>query len=144
MKLQQVQRLHFEIAQTALDPRREVGAIKAAGKKWRETAPRFGSHVEFVVRSILPQLSDQLFTVSIAVYISRINKVHAQVNRSAEGCQRLIIFYRSPGAANRPRPKADAGHFHVRRSKLTILHRFQFSCVSPYCKRSSVARPLPR
>src|ERR1035437_10386791 len=65
-----------------------------------------------------------------------IDPVHATIERSADGGNRLVAILRSPGerpssAAHRPRPHADRGQVHIAVAKLCLLHLFYNNQVDP-------------
>ncbi len=73
---------------------------------WIKPAPGFGGNVDFF-RALAAELRQQALAAPITINVGGIEKVDAQVDGVAQGSQRFLVVYRTPGIADSPGSKAD-------------------------------------
>jgi hypothetical protein len=84
VQLEEVDRLDAEIGETALDERGEVLTAVAGRGLARESAARLRSHDDRLA-PFAQELADEALGVSVAVDVSGIDEVDAEIDRLVEG-----------------------------------------------------------
>jgi predicted transcriptional regulator len=122
VKLQQIDGLHFEVAQASIDPVREVRAAVAVRRLRRQAPARLRRHVDRLAGAFPPQPRYQALAAAIAVDVCRVDEIHAAVDRGVERPHRLLVVHRAPGAADGPGAKTDRRHGETRAAQHPIFH----------------------
>src|SRR5262249_39081751 len=101
MQLQQVQCIYGEVLQAALDESSQIcNPIPRRGMRI-QAAAGFGSDDDFLA-AIALESGQQALTASIAINVSSIKEINAEIDCPVERRQRLAILNLAPHAADGP------------------------------------------
>ena len=122
VELQQIDGVHLEVLQAALDPRGQVLARVAFGRLGREPPAGLRGDPDRLARPLAPEPGHEPLAAPVAIHVRRVDEVHAGVNRGVQRPHRLLVVHLAPASANRPRPEADGRDRHVRPAESPVFH----------------------
>ena len=121
VKLDQVERRDLEILEAALHVPSQVYAVVAFPDMRTRAASDLGGHPERIA-SLAPQPGEQSFAVTVAIDVSGIEEIDAEVQRAVQAAHCLSIIHLTPGATDGPGTETDRGHGHAGPSKRLVVH----------------------
>src|SRR5689334_155881 len=110
-----------KIPQAFLDPGGKIFAAIAFHRLRRKFSAGLGRNHD-VLSPIALKLCDQTFAAAHAVYVRRIDKIHAAVGSLMEGCKRFLIVHGAPGASNSPCAETYLRDAEPGSTKVAIVH----------------------
>src|SRR5215207_1500840 len=124
MELQQVQGIDPKVLQATLDEGRQVVVIVSFRNVRIEATSGLGRDQYFIVWSVLQETTDELLAASVAVYVRRVEKVHAEVDRAVKRGVGGVIAHSAPVAPEGPDAEAELRDAHPRLPEVSILQSF--------------------
>ena len=107
MQLQQVQGVHLQVAQAAVDPVLQVGGAVAFHGLRGQPASGLGRDEGTIAPALAQHPGDQPLRVAIAVDIGGVDEIQPGIQRRMQRGHRFGIVHLAPGGADRPGSEAD-------------------------------------
>ena len=134
VELQQIDGVHLEVLEAALDPRGQILARVAFA------ASAAGSRRPALVATQIVSrgrsrrsLRHEPLAAPVAVHVRGVDEVHAGIDRRVQRPHRLLVVHLAPASANRPRAEADGRDRHVRPAESPVVH--DGHCMKASCLR---------
>ena len=122
MKLKKIKSFAGEIAQTVFDPRRKILAAVSCNRLARKRRPALVATIISSLPALL-ELCDEALASAIAIDIRGVEEIDSGIDGLVQSRQRILVRNMAPGAANRPRAKADLCNFPTGATQQTVVHR---------------------
>ena len=141
VELQQIDGVHLEVLEAALDPRGQILARVAFGRLRREPAAGLGGDPDRLARPFAPEPRHEPLAPPVAIHVRGVDEVHPGVDRRVQRLHRLLVVHFAPAPANRPRPEADARDRHIRPAESPVVHTGH--CMKAPCLMAVGRRAVP-
>jgi hypothetical protein len=123
VQLHQVQTIHAQVAQTVLDPGRQILARVALHRLRRQPASGFRRHDDLFLALPL-QPGDQPFAAAHPVHVGGVDEIDAAIHGAVQRGQRFRVVHLAPCPADGPRAERDLRYLPARTAQGSIKHLF--------------------